>query len=117
MSVSVRRFMLLPHQPQLQTAPCSIRAPKAATSHRRRITLTRNVEDLCEQELQSKFYGRMQDLIRSQNMLNERAMALGSLETVDARSERLLFDPTGLVKACRRVEGQEARAPGLRCSD
>jgi hypothetical protein len=47
--------------------------------------ITRNeVEDLCEQELQSKFYGLMQDLIRSQNMLNERAMALAALETVEA---------------------------------
>lgn len=47
--------------------------------------ITRNeVEDLCEQELQSKFYGLMQDLIRSQNMLNERALALTSLETVEA---------------------------------
>ena len=36
----------------------------------------KQVEDLCEQELPSKFYGLMQDLIRSQNMLNERAMAL-----------------------------------------
>ena len=41
------------------------------------LLVTRNeVEDLCEQELQLKFYGLMQDLIGSQNMLNERAMAL-----------------------------------------
>jgi hypothetical protein len=46
------------------------------------------VEDLCERELQSKFYGLMQDLIRSQNMLNERAMALASLETVEAELNR-----------------------------
>ena len=51
--------------------------------------ITRNeVEDLCEQELQSKFYGLMQDLIRSQNMLNERALALTSLETVEAELNR-----------------------------
>jgi hypothetical protein len=51
--------------------------------------ITRNeVEDLCEQELQSKFYDLMQDLIRSQNMLNERAMALASLETVEAELNR-----------------------------
>jgi hypothetical protein len=43
---------------------------------------------LCEQELQPKFYGLMQDLIRSQNMLNERAMALASLETVEAELNR-----------------------------
>ena len=50
---------------------------------------TRNeVEDLCGQELQSKFYGLMQDLIRSQNMLNERALALTSLETVEAELNR-----------------------------
>jgi hypothetical protein len=30
----------------------------------------------------------MQDLIRSQNMLNERAMALASLETVEAELNR-----------------------------
>ena len=51
--------------------------------------ITRNeVEDLCEQELQSKFYGLMQDLIRSQNILNERAKALASLETVEAELNR-----------------------------
>ena len=51
--------------------------------------ITRNeVEDLSEQELQSKFYGLMQDLIRSQNMLNERALALTSLETVEAELNR-----------------------------
>ena len=51
--------------------------------------ITRNeVEDLCEQELQSKFYALMQDLIRSQNMLNERAKALASLETVEAELNR-----------------------------
>jgi hypothetical protein len=51
--------------------------------------ITRNeVEDLCEQELQSKFYALMHDLIRSQNMLNERAMALASLETVEAALNR-----------------------------
>ena len=51
--------------------------------------ITRNeVEDLCEEALQSKFYGLMQDLIRSQNMLNERAMALASLETVEAELNR-----------------------------
>ena len=39
--------------------------------------ITRNeIEDLCEGELQSKFYAIMSDLIRTQNMLNERAMAL-----------------------------------------
>jgi len=46
------------------------------------------VEDLCEQELQSKFYDLMQDLIRSQNMLNERSKALASLETVEAELNR-----------------------------
>jgi hypothetical protein len=51
--------------------------------------ITRNeVEDLCEQEVQSKFYGLMQDLIRSQNLLNERALALTSLETVEAELNR-----------------------------
>ena len=51
--------------------------------------VTRNeVEDLCEQELQSKFCALMQDLIRSQNMLNERAKALASLETVEAELNR-----------------------------
>jgi hypothetical protein len=51
--------------------------------------ITRNeVEDLCEGELQSKFYAIMSDLIRTQNMLNERAMALASLETVEAELHR-----------------------------
>jgi hypothetical protein len=51
--------------------------------------ITRNeIEDLCEQELQSKFYGLMQDLIRSQNMLNERAMALASLNRKRALKPR-----------------------------
>ena len=51
--------------------------------------ITRNeVEDLCAQELQSKFYNLMQDLIRSQNMLNERSKALASLETVEAELSR-----------------------------
>jgi hypothetical protein len=51
--------------------------------------ITRNeVEDLCERELQSKFYDLMQDLIRSQSMLTERAMALASLETVEAELNR-----------------------------
>jgi hypothetical protein len=51
--------------------------------------VTRNeVEDLCEQELQSKFYALMQDLIVSQNILNERAKALASLETVEAELNR-----------------------------
>ena len=51
--------------------------------------ITRNeVEDLCEGELQSKFYAIMSDLIRTQNMLNERAMALASLETVEAEMNR-----------------------------
>jgi hypothetical protein len=51
--------------------------------------ITRNeVEDLCEGELQSKFYDLTQDLIRSQNMLNERARALAALETVEAELNR-----------------------------
>ena len=51
--------------------------------------ITRNeLEDLCEEELQSKFYALMHDLIRSQNMLNERAMAVASLETVQTELHR-----------------------------
>ena len=51
--------------------------------------ITRNeVEDLCEGELQSKFYAIMTDLIRTQNLQAERAMALASLETVSAELAR-----------------------------
>jgi hypothetical protein len=63
-------------------------------AHRRRRKNTsqlitgNEVEDLCEQELQSKSYARIQDLIRSQNVLNERAMALASPETVEAELNR-----------------------------
>ena len=46
------------------------------------------IEDLCEGELQSKFYAIMNDLIRTQNAMNERAMALASLETVSAELAR-----------------------------
>ena len=64
--------------------------------------ITRNeVEDLCERELESKFYDLMQALIRSQNMLNERAMALASLETVEAELNR------------KRAFGR--RCPPLKC--
>lgn len=51
------------------------------------LTTRDEVEDLCEQELQSKFHALMQDLIWSQNVLNERAKALTSVETVEARTE------------------------------
>jgi hypothetical protein len=43
----------------------------------------------------------MQDLIRSQNMLNERAMALASLETVEAE--------------LNRKRAAEPRAPSPKC--
>lgn len=46
------------------------------------------VEDLCEGELQSKFSALMNDLIRTQNLQAERAMALASLETVSAELAR-----------------------------
>lgn len=52
------------------------------------LTTRDEVEDLCEQELQSKFHALMQDLIWSQNVLNERAKALTSLETVEAELNR-----------------------------
>jgi hypothetical protein len=67
---------------------CVVRAAVVA-AYRRRLISRDEVEDLCEQELQSKFYALMQDLIRSQNMLNERAMALASLETVEAEANRM----------------------------
>lgn len=51
--------------------------------------ITRNeIEDLCEGELQSKFSALMNDLIRTQSALNERAMALASLETVSSELAR-----------------------------
>jgi len=51
--------------------------------------ITRNeIEDLCEGELQSKFYAIMNDLIRTQRWQAERTMALASLETVEAELHR-----------------------------
>jgi len=51
--------------------------------------ITRNeIEDLCERELQSKFYAIMNDLIRTQRWQAERTMALASLETVEAELNR-----------------------------
>ena len=51
--------------------------------------ITRNeIEDLCEGELQSKFSALMNDLIRTQSAMNERAMALASLETVSSELAR-----------------------------
>lgn len=51
--------------------------------------ITKNdVEDLCEGELQSKFYELTQDLNRTQNMLNERARAQAALQSVEAELNR-----------------------------
>jgi hypothetical protein len=51
--------------------------------------ITRNeIEDLGEEVLQSKFCAIMNDLIRTQNWQNERALALASLETVEAELNR-----------------------------
>ena len=51
--------------------------------------ITRNeIEDLGEEALQSKFYAIMNDLIRTQRWQAERAMALASLETVEAELNR-----------------------------
>jgi hypothetical protein len=51
--------------------------------------ITRNeIEDLCEEELRSKFYDIMNDLIRTQRWQAERVMALASLETVEAELNR-----------------------------
>jgi hypothetical protein len=51
--------------------------------------ITRNeIEDLGEEALQSKFCAIMNDLIRTQRWQAERAMALASLETVQAELNR-----------------------------
>ncbi len=51
--------------------------------------ITRNeVEDLCEEELKSKFSAIMNDLLRTQRWQSDRIMALASLETVEAELNR-----------------------------
>ena len=64
--------------------------------------ITRNeIEDLGEEVLQSKFCAIMNDLIRTQNWQNERALALASLETVEAE--------------LNRKRAQKSRFPSPRC--
>jgi len=46
------------------------------------------VEDLCEEVLQSKFCDLMNDLIRTQRWQAERTFALASLATVEAELNR-----------------------------
>ena len=46
------------------------------------------IEDLCEEELRSKFCAIMNDLIRTERWQCERQMALASLETVEAELHR-----------------------------
>jgi hypothetical protein len=51
--------------------------------------ITRNeVEDICEEALQSKFMDLMNDLMRTQRLQAERTFALASLETVEAELNR-----------------------------
>jgi hypothetical protein len=65
--------------------------------------ITRNeIEDLCEEELQSKFSALVNDLMRTQRMQAERAFALASLETVEAE--------------LNRTRALKARWPSPRCS-
>jgi len=68
----------------------------------RQLITINEVEDLCEGELQSKFYAIMNDLSRTQRWQGERTMALASLETVEAELNR--------KRAKSRV-----RAPALNC--
>jgi hypothetical protein len=64
--------------------------------------ITRNeIEDLCEGELQLKFYAIMNDLIRTQRWQAERTMALAALETVEAE--------------LNRKRAQRSRFPSPRC--
>ena len=46
------------------------------------------IEDLCEEELQSKFSALVNDLMRTQREQAERTFALASLETVEAELNR-----------------------------
>ena len=48
----------------------------------------KEIEDLEEAQLQSKFYDIMQDLLRTQRWQAERTFALASLETVQAELNR-----------------------------
>jgi hypothetical protein len=59
------------------------------------------VEDLCEEVLQSKFTDLMADLMRTQRLQAERTFTLTSLETVEAE--------------LNRKRAQRSRFPSPRC--
>jgi hypothetical protein len=61
------------------------------------------IEDLCEEELQSKFCALINDLKRTQNMQAERVFALASLETVEAELNR------------KRAQNSRPRPPAPKC--
>jgi hypothetical protein len=83
-----------------------IKAVMVAAHRRRRSNMysqfivRSEIEDLCEEELQSKFSALVNDLMRTQREQAERTFALASLETVEAELNR-----KRALKGCRPSPG------------